>query len=107
MELTDRSRYEGTAVDDYLHITLTDEQDVPDALARLRVIYPNLMQLDYDNQRTRQQQEICAPERTESISPLEHLAAFYQLQNNQPLTAEQTAFCQALIEEIWKEGDTL
>ncbi len=73
MELTDRRNYEGTAVDDYLHITLTDEQDVPDALARLRVIYPNLMQLDYDNQRTRQQQEICAPERTESISPLEHL----------------------------------
>ena len=107
MELTDRSRYEGTAVDDYLYITLTDEQDVPDALARLRVIYPNLMQLDYDNQRTRQQQEICAPERTESISPLEQLAAFYQLQNNQSLTAEQTAFCQALIEEIWKEGDTV
>ncbi len=93
-------------MDDYLYITLTDEQDVPDALARLRVIYPNLMRLDYDNQRTRQQQEISAPERTESISPLEHLAAFYQLQNNQPLTAEQTAFCQALIEEIWKEGDT-
>ena len=107
MELTDRSHYEGTAVDDYLYITLTDEQDVPDALARLRVIYPNLMQLDYDNQRTRQQQEICAPERTESISPLEHLAVFYQLQNNQPLTAEQTAFCQELIEEIWKEGDTV
>ena len=107
MELTDRRCYEGTAVDDYLYITLTDEQDVPDALARLRVIYPNLMQLDYDNQRTRQQQEISAPERTESISPLEHLAAFYQLQNNQPLTAEQTAFCQKLIEEIWKEGDTV
>ena len=107
MELTDRRCYEGTAVDDYLHITLTDEQDVPDALARLRVIYPNLMQLDYDNQRTRQQQEINAPERTESVSPLEHLAAFYQLQNNQPLTAEQTAFCQELIEEIWKEGDTV
>ena len=106
-ELTDRRCYEGTAVDDYLYITLTDEQDVPDALARLRVIYPNLMQLDYDNQRTRQQQEISAPERTESISPLEHLAAFYQLQNNQPLTAEQTAFCQELIEEIWKEGDTV
>ena len=106
-ELTDRRCYEGTAVDDYLYITLTDEQDVPDALARLRVIYPNLMQLDYDTQRTRQQQEISAPERTESISPLEHLAAFYQLQNNQPLTAEQTAFCQELIEEIWKEGDTV
>mgnify|MGYP002228817159 FL=1 len=33
MELTDRRNYDGTAVDDYLHITLTDEQDVPDALA--------------------------------------------------------------------------
>ncbi len=103
MELTDRRTYEGTAVDDYLHITLTDEQDVPDALARLRVIYPNLMRLDYDNRRTRQQQEVAAPERTENISPLEHLAAFYELQNNQPLSAEQAAFCQQLIETIWKE----
>ena len=105
MELTDRRTYEGTAVDDYLHITLTDEQDVPDALARLRVIYPNLMRLDYDNRRTRQQQEVAAPERTEDLSPLEHLAAFYELQNNQPLSAEQAAFCQQLIETIWKEGE--
>ena len=105
MELTDRRTYQNTATDDYLHITLTDEQDVPDAMARLRVIYPNLMQLDYDNRRTRQQQEICAPQRTENISPLEHLAAFYQLQNNQPMSAEQAAFCQQLIEEIWKEGE--
>ena len=88
-----------------LHITLTDEQDVPDALARLRVIYPNLMRLDYDNLRTREDQEITAPERAESITPLEHFSAFYQLQNNQPLTAEQAAFCQQLIEEIWKEGE--
>ena len=105
MELTDRRNYDGTAVDDYLHITLTDEQDVPDALARLRVIYPNLMRLDYDNLRTREDQEITAPERAESITPLEHFSAFYQLQNNQPLTAEQAAFCQQLIEEIWKEGE--
>ena len=105
MELTDRRNYEGTAVDDYLHITLTDEQDIPEALARLRVIYPNLMRLDYDNLRTREDQEITAPERAESITPLEHFSAFYQLQNNQPLTAEQAAFCQQLIEEIWKEGE--
>lgn len=105
MELTDRRNYDGTAVDDYLHITLTDEQDVPDALARLRVIYPNLMRLDYDNLRTREDQEITAPERAESITPLEHFSAFYQLQNNQPLTAEQAAFCQQLIEEIWKEDE--
>ena len=105
MELTDRRNYEGTAVDDYLHITLTDEQDVPDALAKLRLIYPNLMRLDYDNLRTREDQEITAPEHAESITPLEHFAAFYESQNNQPLTHEQAAFCQQLIESIWKEED--
>ena len=103
MELTDRRAYDGTPTDDYLHITLTDEQDVPDALARLRVIYPNLMRLDYDNRRTREDQQITAPERVENITPLQHLAAFYELQNNQPLTDEQAAFCQQLIESIWKE----
>ena len=105
MELTDRRAYDGTPTDDYLHITLTDEQDVPDALARLRVIYPNLMRLDYDNRRTREDQQITAPERVENITPLQHLAAFYELQNNQPLTDEQAAFCQQLIEDIWKEGE--
>ena len=51
MELTAKSFYEGTATDDYLHITLTDEEDIPDAMNKLRVIYPNLMKLDYDNTR--------------------------------------------------------
>ena len=105
MELTDRRSYEGTATDDYLHITLTDQQDVPDALARLRVIYPNLMRLDYDNLRTQTQNDLDAPARTEQKTPLEHFAAFYELQNNQPMTSQQTAFCQQLIETLWKEED--
>ena len=105
MELTDRRAYEGTATDDYLHITLTDEQDIPDALARLRVLYPNLMRLDYDNRRTREQQTVEGPARAEQQTPLEHFAAFYQLQNNQPLSEEQAAFCQQLIESIWKGED--
>ena len=105
MELTDRRSYAGTATDDYLHITLIDEQDVPDALARLRVIYPNLMRLDYDNLRTRTQADLDAPAQTEQKTPLEHFAAFYALQNNQPLSAEQAAFCQQLIETLWKEED--
>ena len=105
MELTDRRNYEGTAVDDYLHITLTDEQDIPEALARLRVIYPNLMRLDYDTRRTQTRQELDAPAKAEQKTPLEHFADFSQLQNNQPLTPEQAAFCQQLIESIWKEED--
>ena len=63
------------------------------------------MRLDYDNRRTREDQQITAPGRVENITPLQHLAAFYELQNNQPLTDEQAAFCQQLIEDIWKEGE--
>ena len=105
MELTDRRAYDGTPTDDYLHITLTDEQDVPDALARLRVIYPNLMRLDYDNRRTRAAETPDASARAESKTPLEHFAAFYEAQNGQPLSDEQAAFCQSLIEDIWKEDE--
>ena len=105
MELTDRRTYENTATDDYLHITLTDEQDVPEALARLRVIYPNLMRLDYDNARTRQTLEADAPQAAENTTPLQHLAAFYEAQNGQPLSPEQAEFCQQLIDQIWKEDE--
>ena len=86
-------------------VTLTDEQDVPDALARLRVIYPNLMRLDYDNRRTRAAETPDAAARAESKTPLEHFAAFYEAQNGQPLSDEQAAFCQSLIEDIWKEDE--
>ena len=34
-------------------MTLTDEEDILDGLQKLRVIYPNIMQLEYDNCRTR------------------------------------------------------
>ena len=80
---------------------------MPEALARLRVVYPNLMRLDYDNHRTRQDQQVTAPERVEALTPLQHFAAFYELQNNQPMTQQQAAFCQQLVEEIWKEEDAL
>lgn len=49
MELTARSFYRDMNCEDYIQVTLTDEDDVPDGLQKLRVIYPNIMQLLYDN----------------------------------------------------------
>lgn len=104
-ELTNRKNYEGTAVDDYLHITLTDEEDILDAIGKLRVIYPNLMKLDYDNQRTRENTVITTADDIEQKTPLELVQDFYEQQNNQAMDKEQTAFVSGLIEEIW-EGNT-
>lgn len=102
-ELTAKSFYDGTATDDYLHVTLTDETDVPDALGKLRVIYPNLMKLDYDNARTRADHRLPEQAAVEQRSPLDLFAQFYETQNNHPMTEEQTAFVRSLMEEIWEE----
>ena len=101
-ELTDKSRYEGTATDDYLHIVLTDEEDVAEAVGRLRVIYPNMMKLSYDNTRTRVNQVIDGAEDVQRKSPLTLFGELYELQNNQPMSDEQRSFTQELIESIWE-----
>ncbi len=101
-ELTGRKNYEGTAVEDYIHITLTDEEDILDAIGKLRVIYPNLMKLDYDNRRTRENTVITGAGDVEQKTPLQMVQDFYRQQNNQEMDAEQTAFVSGLIEEIWE-----
>ena len=103
-ELTLKPNYEGTATDDYLHIILTDEEDVPDAAARLRIIYPNLMKLDYDNTRTRTRTEITALEDGERKSEMELFMELYEKQNGLPMTGEQQDFARSLLERILEGG---
>ena len=102
-EVTEKSFYEGTATDDYLQIKLTDEEDVPEALGRLRQIYPNIMNLTYDNTRTRSSRIIDSAENVQRKSPLELFEELYELQNNQPMSDVQRAFALELIESI-QEG---
>ena len=101
MELAARSFYEGLSREDYYHITLTDEEDVRDAVGKLRVIYKNLMKLDYDNLRTRGAGQIRGAERVERKTPLELFEEFYEKQNNQGMSAGQRELVQTMIEKIW------
>ena len=101
-ELTRRSYYHGTTYqDDYMHITLTDEEDIPDAIGKLRAIYHNIMKLDYDNRRTRSRSDVLGAQDTEKKTPLDLFAEFYALQNNQSMTEQQQAYVSDLIAEIW------
>lgn len=99
-EVTDKAFYEGTATDDYLQIILTDEEDVPEAIGKLRVIYPNVMKLTYDNTRTRTNQLIEGATDVKQKSPLQLFAELYEQQNNQPMSEVQSLFIQSLIESI-------
>lgn len=103
-ELTLRANYEGTATDDYIHATLTDEIEVPDAARHLQVIYPNLMKLDYDNARTRGQgSERLELEQLEEKSPLDLFSELFEKQNHKDMTEEQARYVQAQMEKIWEE----
>ena len=103
-ELTLRSFYENTSwQEDYTHITLTDEEDIPDAIGKLRTVYHHLMKLDYDNTRTRTQALVQGDADAERKTPFELFAVFYELQNNQPMSGEQTAYMKDLIEKTWED----
>lgn len=105
-EIVAKSFYENTTYKtDYMHITLTDEEDVPNALGLLRTVYINLMKLDYDNKRTRACGQIAGATDIERKSPLELFADFYEEQNNQPMSEEQEAFMCRLIENIQEDGE--
>ena len=103
LEVTSRDYYLGMNTEDYLHITLTDEEDIPDAVGKLRIIYPNLMKLDYDNTRTRNSQTLTLAEHVETRSPLDLFGEFYELQNNQSMSEQQSDFMKELIEKIWED----
>ena len=88
--------------DDYVHIILTDEEDIPNAMGKLRLVYPNLMKLDYDNTRTRSIGKITSAEKTETRSPLELFCELYEKVNGQPMNNEQLEFSKELAESIWE-----
>lgn len=100
-ELTARSFYEHTTYrSNYLHLILTDEQDVFDAMSRLRTIYPYLMTLDYDNARTRAAGGMSVPAETERRTPSELFEALYLRQNHRPMSEVQRAYIAQLMEQI-------
>ena len=90
--------------DDYYRVILTDENDVPNALSRLRRrFYENLMILEYDNTRTSSDVRIEAEEGEEEKEPIEVLGDLYQMQNGREMSPLQKETAEKLIRRIWGE----
>lgn len=89
-------------VNSYLHITLLDEMDIPAAFNRLVGVYPNLMQMEYDNLRTRERKNLQVRKEVAQISPQDMFASLYETMNNQPLSDVQQEYLMEKIEKIWK-----
>lgn len=94
----------GNKLDDFVYVKLTDENDVPDAAAKLRGIYPNLMMLDYDNERTRNQQIAVGVEAVEKKSPMQLFGEFFEEMTRREMNPEELDFVQGVVDGIW-EGE--
>jgi len=86
---------------DYLEIVLTDEDDVPEAMGRLRALYPNLLHLRYDNARTRAGEMDLIAVRAQR-TPQEWMAQLFAQQNGREMDEAQRKLLDELVEEIWE-----
>ena len=90
--------------DDYVQITLTDEQEIPYAMSRLQTIYKNALELNYDNHRTRQSATILAIDNIKNKTAFELFEDFYIERNNVEMSQVQKDYIKAIIEKIEEDG---
>lgn len=102
LEVMNPGKFPDLDTESFLHITLLDEQDIPEAFSRLSHVYPNLMQMEYDNIRTREKRTLQVRREVAKMHPEEMFAALYETMNNQPLSQNQREYLMEKIEKIWK-----
>ncbi len=86
---------------DYIHVTLTDEENLVDPMGRLRVVYPNIMKLDFRNSRTAvKEHSKMAAKDVKSKTPLQLFNEFYEMQNNQPMNDQELSIMTKLLEGL-------
>lgn len=105
-EIMNRDNYRNTNTEDYIRIVLTDDQDEPDAMAKLRNVYPNIMRLEYDNKRTQVTSSFETSVSTDKKKPSQLFAELFEKQNGQPMSDEQSRYVENLFNEIWQEVAT-
>lgn len=99
-EISALKNYTEENKNDYVHITLTDEEDIVDAMIKLRRIYQNILSLSYDNKRTRKNSAIIGIEKVQEKLPIELFKEFYFMQNNSEMSEEQIEFSVKLLDNL-------
>lgn len=102
-DLTSKNFYDQQNRNDYFRIILTDEEEIIDVASKLRLVYPNLMKIEYDNQRTRSNSKIDVDEKVEEKQPIELFSDFFEMQNNSKMNQEQIEYMTKLFENQLEE----
>lgn len=93
---------DSAAREDYLMVTLTDEQPVLDARSRLNAVYPNL--LDFDYSRLNRSGELKGPASDHRrLNEGDLFAAFFEQMTGDRLAAEQEQSFRTVLDELYRE----
>ncbi|MDR0372375.1 MAG: exonuclease SbcCD subunit D [Nitrososphaerota archaeon] len=86
--------------EDYLHVVLTDEEELIDPMGKLRSVYPNVMSLDFENSRTKNKQSetYLSLEQTKQLSPFELFCKFFHKSCGSEMSQEQERIVRGLLE---------
>lgn len=84
----------------YVHITLTDEEEIINVLSKMRAHYHRLCYLDFDNSRTKHFE---VGKADVEQSPFEIISNFYAQRRGQEMTDVQKEFIEKLLEDIQEE----
>lgn len=85
--------------EDYIKIILNDETYILDVKSKFETIFPNVMEISYNNIASRENQDITLIDTTEKYSPMDLFKTFYKQQHNQDLDEEQ----EKIILDIFKD----
>lgn len=96
-----REFYASTNREDYLKVVLTDELEIPEAMSKLRTVYPNIMALEYNNIRKHHMSDVDGAELAQVKQPIEYFREFYEKQNGTSMSDKQEAIVSEAIKEVW------
>ena len=103
-EITSKEFYKELKKEDYYRAVLTDEEDILNAIGKLKSIYPNLMSMEYDNTRTRSYSVVDNVETGEAKSPLDYFEEFFEKQNGRKMSEKQRDYLLEILGEAKEEN---
>ena len=86
--------------DDYLHITLTDKDNIIDAMDKVRSAYPNVMQLEFERDMKGNTKGVYEATGVGTKPDNELFYDFYKLQNGVEIDSEKAELVDSILEEV-------
>ena len=95
-----------TGSDDFIYVTLTDEDTVNDAMGIFQQVYPNTVKIDYENSHTRAIEQVDISSIAENKSFSELIGDFYRLMYQCEMSEEEMKYMKVAAQEAGMIDET-